>query len=138
MGNKLQKVYADQIKRWASAKNTDLTDGSMVESLAEELAKNAYAIHSVMETEWLSEDVEYVADEIMGIDLDDEDKAEIVERYRNSDAYGHLDIESVEYYIRQVRDENIERLKYLREKQKASNLDKAETYELADLEARYA
>lgn len=138
MRNKLQEVYADQIRRWASAKKADLTNGSMVESLAEELAKNAYEIHSVMETMWLAEDVEYVADEIMGIELDDEDKAEIVERYRNSDAYGHLDMDSVEYYIRQVRDENIERLKYLREKEKVSNLDKAETYELANLEARYA
>ena len=131
MKNKLQKVYAKQIKEWASAKKADLTDGS------EELAKNAYEIHSVMEKMWLAKDVEYVANEIMGIELDDEDKAEIVERYRNSDAYGHLDVDSVEYYIRQVRDENIERLKYLREKEKVSNLDKAETYELADLEARY-
>ena len=137
MRNELKAIYVEQIKKWASAKNADLKNGSMVESLAEELAKNAYEIHSVMEKMWLAKDVEYVANEIMGIELDDEDKAEIVERYRNSDAYGHLDVDSVEYYIRQVRDENIERLKYLREKEKVSNLDKAETYELADLEARY-
>lgn len=105
MRNKLQEIYADQIRRWASAKKADLTDGSMVESLAEELAKNAYEIYWTMEQDYVRQDVDYVADEVLNTDLTKEQRDAVIERYTNSDAYGVIDNDDIIFFIDEVKRE---------------------------------
>ena len=101
----MKEQYKEIVYNWV-AKNfgeSEAEDPSWsIEALADELAKNAYMVYSAMEKTWLSEDVEYVA-ENMGIDLSGDEVKKVVNYVIESDAYGSLDAENIEWQINKVK-----------------------------------
>lgn len=70
-----------------------------IKSLAQEIARHKHEIYHEQEFEYVKEDVEYVANEIMGVKLTDKELYAIADKYMNSESYAEADIESIEYYI---------------------------------------
>ena len=107
---KLTNVYADRIRGWASSANITniqvaIGEHKLVESLAEELAKNAYEIYWAMECEYVRQDVDYVANEVLNVELTDEEMDTVIDRYMNSDACGDIHADDIIFYINEVKRE---------------------------------
>lgn len=100
---KLTSIYADRIGKWAE--NHEVSKESLVKNLAEELAKNAYEIYYPMEEEYVRQDVDYVADEILNLNLTKEERDAVIDRYMNSDAYGVIDNDDIIFFINEVKRE---------------------------------
>lgn len=100
---KLTSIYMDRIRGWAE--NHEVSKESLVESLAEELAKNAYEIYWAMECEYVRQDVDYVADEVLNVELTDEQMDTVIDRFMNSDACGDIHADDIIFYINEVKRE---------------------------------
>ena len=100
MENKLVNVITDWVRE--NFGESEVEDPSWnIEALAHEIAKHKYEFFHDQELEYMKEDVEYVA-EAMQETLTDKEMKQVVDRYYNSDAYGEVDRESIEWYIYQV------------------------------------
>lgn len=75
-----------------------------INALATELNNHFYELYQKQEKEYIREDIEYVAKEIMNTELTEKQKNTAVEKYYYSEAYGSADNESIEYYINYAKE----------------------------------
>lgn len=99
--NEFEKIILEWMDK--EFKNKDAMPKVLVSSLAAELASKAYVIHSLVDKEYDLEDIDYVA-ENRGEELTDEERQEILERYRNIESHSIEDIEEVMSWVLKQRE----------------------------------
>lgn len=97
----IEKEFKDFLSKWVE-EHSGVLD---IDTLAHDLRNEFYKIKDAQELDDIADDVKYVAEENMGIDLDDKDAYAVAQKYRFSDAYCSLDRDSIEYYIRHYKGE---------------------------------
>lgn len=96
--NSVPVMLADMIRDWCKKTNTQLD----AQSLAEHIQKDFWKLYRQQELDYIMEDVEYVANDLMNKTLTQEQKERVADRIINSEWYCSLDNESVQYYIEEV------------------------------------
>lgn len=75
-----------------------------IKALADELDKHFHELYEKQEKEYIAEDVEYVATELMGKELSDRQIKAVAGKYYYSESYGACDADAIKWFIDQYEE----------------------------------
>lgn len=104
MKEEFEKIIYNWVKNNFGESEADDPSWS-IEALADELGKQFHNLYEKQEKEYIAEDVEYVANEMMGKKLSDRQIGAVADKYYYSESYGACDTDAIEWFIDQYAGE---------------------------------
>lgn len=98
---RLSKIIYEWVKKNFGESEADDPSWS-IEALAHELAEHNTELFWMVEKEYIKEDVEQEAED-MNVELTDEQVSQVAEEYINSESYGEIDHDALEYFINKAK-----------------------------------
>ena len=96
----LEDYFFEKINNYIKKKG----DALDVRGLAHELASNPSQIYMLIETNYVGDDIDYVAENI-GEKLTEDERERAIDSYINSDAFAEIDFGTIEWHIQRAKEE---------------------------------
>ena len=100
----LKKYIYEWVKKNFGESEADDPSWS-IEALAKDLAEEFWKLKEEYDLINIMDDVKYVAEEMLGIDLTPKQLGAIAQKYRFSESYCAMDEEAIKYYIETYKGE---------------------------------